>query len=911
MAEHLTQFPSNIKFKYTWRTYQERVLNELEEHLDDNHLHIVAPPGSGKTALGLEVALRLNKPTLIFAPTLAIRNQWVKRFCELFLQVKNAPDWISKDIRNPRFLTVVTYQSLHAACSGEVGLEDEDAEEETNDQEVELDNAEPQVSAVIERLLAEKIGTIVVDEAHHLKNAWWKTLTEVKTALNPTVVGLTATPPYDVSHSEWSRYLELNGPVDAEISVPELVIEGDLCPHQDYIYFSNPTDAENEKITSFRKRVKIIYDEILSDTTLIEAIENHLSYQDPLNNTQWIYANVDQYSAILIYLHAVGKPIEKHHLIVVGRKDFSIPKFDYHWAEHLMSFYLFKGADHFASYEEHQNSLGRKLRRSGALERRSINFYHHKKIEGYLNSSISKLKSIERIAIFEHEHLKENLRMVILTDYIRKEFLVSQPANDLEINKIGVLPIFEQLRRNNDKSMKLGVLTGSLIIIPQAALEHFKEVASHYQIDEVKTTPLTFDSDYVLVNVTSQLKHEIVHIVTQIFQQGHIEILIGTKSLLGEGWDAPAINSLVLASFVGSYVLSNQMRGRAIRTSKMNTDKTANIWHLVCIDPSIESGGDDIDLLKRRFKAFVGVSMDEEANIENGIARLKLPKKWSNKKQVNEHNTRMLESAGKRQNLIEKWKEALSSGRVLVEEIMIPFPDEERNLKTVKKLHFRRTIQHMVFTMFSGMMFYGLSVAKSSLNALRFSSEAFGYSLLVGSGAGILIFGRFAFLNIRALLKYRDITKDIHQVSIVLLKSLIYEGTIKTEERNLKTVTTVNLDGTIYCHLEGGTTYEKSSFIKSLKEIIEPVENPRYIIIRKSLFKNLWIQKDYHSVPEIIGRQKQYAEYFEKLWLDHVGSCKLIYTRQVAGRKHLVQAQINSLASEFQDKSERVNKWTN
>jgi len=82
----LTEYPKAIKFKYPWRKYQLRVLEELQEHLKDGHLHVVAPPGSGKTVLGLEVAIRINKPTLILAPTRAIRNQWIQRFCELFLQ---------------------------------------------------------------------------------------------------------------------------------------------------------------------------------------------------------------------------------------------------------------------------------------------------------------------------------------------------------------------------------------------------------------------------------------------------------------------------------------------------------------------------------------------------------------------------------------------------------------------------------------------------------------------------------------------------------------------------------------------------------------------------------------------------------------------------------------------------------
>ena len=116
-------FPKNIKFKYEWRKYQKRVLDELSKHIDDNHLHIVAPPGSGKTILGLEVAIRLNKPTLIFAPTIAIRNQWIQRFLDLFILEGEIPDWISKDIKNPRFLTVVTYQSLHSTISDRKTIE--------------------------------------------------------------------------------------------------------------------------------------------------------------------------------------------------------------------------------------------------------------------------------------------------------------------------------------------------------------------------------------------------------------------------------------------------------------------------------------------------------------------------------------------------------------------------------------------------------------------------------------------------------------------------------------------------------------------------------------------------------------------------------------------------------------------
>ena len=87
------------------------------------------------------------------------------------------------------------------------------------------------------------------------------------------------------------------------------------------------------------------------------------------------------------------------------------------------------------------------------------------------------------------------------------------------------------------------------------------------------------ETGYGKLQVKGKQTH-VVAVVTELFEQGQINALVGTKSLLGEGWDAPCINSLILATYVGSFMLSNQMRGRTIRTDKNHPDKTGNIWHL-------------------------------------------------------------------------------------------------------------------------------------------------------------------------------------------------------------------------------------------------------------------------------------------------------------------------------------------
>src|SRR5690606_14716644 len=138
------------------------------------------------------------------------------------------------------------------------------------------------------------------------------------------------------------------------------------------------------------------------------------------------------------------------------------------WLETLLEFYLYKEKEHFSEYAEHRLKLENKLRRSGALERRRVRLFHSNKVTGFLTSSISKLNGIKEIVDFEYKQLQHELRLVILSDFIRKEYFPNASENALELNKMGVIPIFEKLRRENSKGIKIGVLTGSLIIIPRS-----------------------------------------------------------------------------------------------------------------------------------------------------------------------------------------------------------------------------------------------------------------------------------------------------------------------------------------------------------------------------------------------------------------------------------------------------------
>ncbi len=67
-----------LAFASAWRHYQRLALDafDADRAAGRRSTHIVAPPGSGKTVIGLEIARRLGEPALVLCPTSAIREQW-------------------------------------------------------------------------------------------------------------------------------------------------------------------------------------------------------------------------------------------------------------------------------------------------------------------------------------------------------------------------------------------------------------------------------------------------------------------------------------------------------------------------------------------------------------------------------------------------------------------------------------------------------------------------------------------------------------------------------------------------------------------------------------------------------------------------------------------------------------------
>ncbi|MCL2078999.1 MAG: DEAD/DEAH box helicase family protein [Oscillospiraceae bacterium] len=866
-------FISRYQFKYTWRKYQANVLSELESHMGDNKLNIVAAPGSGKTILGLEIVRRLDRNVLILSPTLTIKNQWLDRFLTLFVQDEPPPDFISSDIYNLNRFNVATYQGLHFAHQrkkidehSEAGAEEED-ETATTVRGTNIDYD------LIAELKARNINVVVLDEAHHLRSAWWKSLTEVINALDGVkTIALTATPPYDVEKNEWEKYVDLCGPVDCEISVPELVATGDLCPHQDFVIFNRLTLNEEKKALDIQGAFDAFCEKLRGNQDFIQAIaalpelNNYQKYEEK------IFDNPKYYSSLLIFMHAAGAHTERKLAKALGGGA-AIPPLDLGWLECMLQGILFDDADSFSAHRAVIDEIRAELTRIGGIEKKKVMLVGNNEIKKLLAGSVAKMDSISEIARREYACLGGNLSMAILVDYIRAEAMSLD-----DYNKIGVVPIFKRLI-NANLGAKIAILTGSLKVIPHCLIPFVK----------ARVAECTFQDSgldgYVKINIRDAYKNRLVATITEAVVEKELNIVIGTVALLGEGWDCPAINSLILASFVGSFMLSNQMRGRAIRTNPCEPEKVANIWHLVGItrrhDKKLISASldlSDYDTLKRRFQGFVGIAYTDNV-ILNGLERLDIINEKNLPKEHKNVNHRMYALAKDRAETKRRWYEilALFGGESIKLTNTLQWQDKkEERFKTLAMADFLK-------------LFWSILIQTACL----FLVQAFG-SNYIFTYAIIINIWNLIFLS--KVVGHFNPVSNMSKVGNTVLDALHKLGQFKTPRGQIKNhCERIKDDGDrvkfeVYStRLLGATVYENNLYIKCMQEIYSRVANPRYVIVVKTILRT-----SYFSVPALFAVNKASAEIFMVAWKKRLGKGKLAYTRSADGRKTLLASRKGS-----------------
>ena len=862
-----------LKFNGTWRNYQKQVLDNFQEYQADGHIHLVAAPGSGKTTIGIELIARFDKPALVLVPTVTIREQWVDRIRQAFLENEDQiTSLVSQNLKDMKQITIATYQAFHSAMQQVQSQEDNGEVEDF----VGFD--------LLARLKEKGVETLCLDECHHLRNEWWKSLEDFrKNYQQLQVISLTATPPYDSEPELWDRYLQMCGEIDQEITVPELVKEDTLCPHQDFVYICFPTKEEDKRLEEFEDTKWQYVSQLVVDPDFQELIRSSKVLKGEIS-ADMLLEDPKYLSALLIYLQAQKQEIPKHLRDLLGAE--GLPSLNYYWLEVLLQGLLYQTPDWYEDPQETKKKIEAELKSRGLIEKRQVFLVKSKANDQILNQSLGKLAGIASIFETEYASLGQDLRQLVLADYIRKDFASYLGDDQAPITQLGVLPYFETIRRSAQKqglSVPIAVLSGSVVIIPASVKEELEAL--------IPNTNLTFsaigklDQDaYLQVGFPSSFKG-MVAAVTELFQRGSIQVLVGTKSLLGEGWDAPCVNSLILGSFVGSFMLSNQMRGRAIRIWPGHPDKTSNIWHLVAIKPyknpafSKEDQEEqdlnpyqDLQTLARRMDHFLGLSYKEES-IETGLDRLDFPKPPFKKNKIQAYNQKIKELSKDRTTLRKKWQKALVVADKL--EIVNEIATDRKQIPLLTLVDAEKWVRYSFLLIAVNLLIYlfktngirlawltAISLVLLTIALVRYFFYKSPYVRLRQAGEGIR----------NAMLKMGHLSDDQSRVQV-------------EEDKD---------SYCIFAYLKGGSMRDKELFSQTLGEFFAPVDNQRYLLVAKKAPAG---QSKYFVVPSIFEKRKEDAQLFLDSVAPQLGDYQLIYTRNEAGRKVLLEARLKSLAN--------------
>lgn len=772
-------------------------------------------------------------------------------------------------------ITIATYQAFHSAIQQVLSQEDNGEVEDF----VGFD--------LLASLKERGVETLCLDECHHLRNEWWKSLEDFrKNYQQLQVISLTATPPYDSEPELWDRYLQMCGEIDQEITVPELVKEDTLCPHQDFVYICFPTKEEDKKLEEFEDTKWQYVSQLVVDSDFQELIKSSKVLKGEIS-ADMLLEDPKYLSALLIYLQAQKLEIPKHLRDLLGAE--GLPALNYYWLEVLLQGLLYQTPDWYEDPQETKKKIEAELKSRGLIEKRQVFLVKSKANDQILNQSLGKLAGIASIFETEYASLGQDLRQLVLADYIRKDFANYLGDDQAPISQLGVLPYFESIRRSAQKqriSVPLAVLSGSVVIVPTSVREKLQAL--------LLTVALTFSAigqldpaTYLQVGFPSTCKG-MVGAVTELFQRGAIQVLIGTKSLLGEGWDAPCVNSLILGSFVGSFMLSNQMRGRAIRVWSGHPEKTSNIWHLVAIKPYTknlflrekeneeevdkDNSYQDLLNLSRRMEHFLGLSYKEDT-IETGLDRLDFPKAPFKKSKIKAYNQKIKELSKDRSSLRKKWQEALVVADKL--EIVNEVATDRKQIPLLTLVDAEKWVRYSFLLIAVNLLLYLFKT-----NGIRLAWLTT-ISLILLTIALV----RYFF--------YKSPYVRLRQAGEGIRNAMLKMGHLSDDQSRVQ----VEEDKDSYCifaYLKGGSMRNKELFSQTLGQFFAPVDNQRYLLVAKKAPAG---QSKYFVVPSLFEKRKEEAQLFLDAIAPQLGDYQLVYTCNEAGRKVLLEARLKSLAN--------------
>jgi len=964
---------SDLSFRMPFRKYQRMVLDHIATGDGDRRYHIVAPPGAGKTIVGLELIRRWSQPAVVFAPTTTIQEQWRDK---LALFTPPGFDLETVASLNPARLApinVFTYQLISTPgqaddllrrlalerwtddlmASGhapnEAAAADRIAKLRINNPEAyhaEISHLIPRIKRealrddhqdvrrflhpnaiqLIANLVAYGVKTVVLDECHHLLDYWAIVLRALIAEINePRIVGLTATLPDPHDPYSYDNYTSLLGDVDFEIPTPAVVKDGELAPYRELTCIVKPSAKELEYLAT----VQQVFESSLAETT------------DSLSFRTWVLQLVgggtaDAWAGLLandaplaiacvrfLCRCGVDLPAGVRSPADLLRGNEAQPTVD-DWLMLLERYGLdvlktsADPADHnrLATLRRALHPFGLAVTEEGLRQSRSVG-------DLVLAFSEAKDAAVVRILVAEDAALGPRLRAVVVTDFEHDRRGLVEAHEALDKDAGSARRLFRRLASEATLGHLNPILvTGEVLWIEAAGSERivaaFNEFLKGQRLDASCSAKPSRDPSVaeVLGDGPAWSPRTYVQMVTSLFASGLTRCLIGTRGLLGEGWDAECLNTLIDLTAVTTSTSVQQLRGRGLRLDSSWPRKVTHNWDVVTVAPEFERGDADLRRFVIRHDRLWGVA--DNGKVVRGIAhvdrKLSTELAFHSFKSVDyaDLDKRMMASLSTREDEYALWSVGEEYSNFAWRCAGIRAPDlKVRTVNTIQDTLRRLIIQFWpaVLTAAVGALVLIFQVGVRSPVAwkqpLEFLLIGLGFTLLLALAGGIRQGSRI----LRQLLVGQPpdaILLDIARAVLAALNDCQYlSGHLTIDYVRV----VAQDDGSYQVFVDYASEEDAAIFTQAYRQVFEPIHDQRYLILRDDgRLPHVWLMPfwlalrpfarrvagypaAFYPVPQVLASRKQRAVAYAAAWKKFVGGGRLIYTKSPEGFRLLMEAQ--------------------
>ena len=515
----------------------------------------------------------------------------------------------------------------------------------------------PSSRDALDRLVENNVGLIILDECHHLLGHWGRVLADaIKLFHDPIIVGLTATPPDRQGKDErdLERYDQFFGPIDFEVPVPAVVKDGYLAPYQDLVYFVRPTTRELKFVASADERLEELI-ELVCQTDCLAIDEqpngNETTSNQPRNLVDWLLWTLENLKLPSGTVEDWNSFQRRDPTLALAARQFLVSR-NIQLPEHTPALsvsenpryqsgsipdtqFVIPVLDRFvrhclrrssqSSWQELAGQITASLRTLGIQITDTGTRACTSPVGRVMAYSQGKTAALIPILHAEMANLDDAIRAVVIADFEKSSAVSAQLKDLMDGESGGAVAAFKTLLTDSETD-KLDpiLLTGSTILIDDeiehAFLEASREWLGRRKFNVQLESKTLGHFRQIIGSGTDWAPRVYVELVTELFQQGLTRCLIGTRGLLGEGWDANRINVLIDLTTVTTSMSINQLRGRSFRLDPNWKDKLANNWDVVCLAPEFSKGFDDYRRFQAKHQNLYGVT--DDGAIEKGVGHV-------------------------------------------------------------------------------------------------------------------------------------------------------------------------------------------------------------------------------------------------------------------------------------------------